>query len=30
VWQTVCMVALGDMAKEMVENLTGDKVTAKH
>ena len=30
VWQTVCMVALGDMAKEMVENVTGDKVTAKH
>lgn len=30
VWQTVCMVALGDVAKEMVENLTGDKVTAKH
>ncbi|KAJ9644395.1 mitochondrial DNA replication protein YHM2 [Exophiala oligosperma] len=30
VWQTVCMVALGDMAKEAVEKLTGDKVTAKH
>ncbi|KAL1978831.1 hypothetical protein VTN31DRAFT_1690 [Thermomyces dupontii] len=29
-WQTVCMVALGDMAKEAVEKLTGDKVTAKH
>ncbi|KAF2119168.1 mitochondrial carrier domain-containing protein [Lophiotrema nucula] len=30
VWQTVCMVALGDIAKEAVEKLTGDKVTAKH
>jgi len=30
VWQTVCMVALGDVAKEAVERLTGDKVTAKH
>ncbi|KAK0254297.1 Citrate/oxoglutarate carrier protein [Friedmanniomyces endolithicus] len=30
VWQTVCMVALGDIAKEMVEKATGDKVTAKH
>ncbi|MCJ1450307.1 Mitochondrial DNA replication protein yhm2 [Mycoblastus sanguinarius] len=30
VWQTICMVALGDMAKEAVEALTGDKVTAKH
>ncbi|KAI9836188.1 MAG: Mitochondrial DNA replication protein yhm2 [Sarea resinae] len=30
VWQTVCMVALGDMAKEAVEKLTGEKVTAKH
>ena len=30
VWQTICMVALGDVAKEMVENLTGDEVTAKH
>jgi len=30
VWQTVCMVALGDMAKTYVEKLTGDKVTAKH
>ncbi|RII24697.1 hypothetical protein CUC08_Gglean011709 [Alternaria sp. MG1] len=30
VWQTVCMVALGDVAKEAVEKLTGDKVTAKH
>jgi len=24
------MVALGDVAKEAVEKLTGDKVTAKH
>lgn len=30
VWQTVCMVALGDMAKVYVEKLTGEKVTAKH
>ena len=30
VWQTVCMVALGDMAKTYVEKVTGDKVTAKH
>ncbi|PGH06015.1 mitochondrial DNA replication protein YHM2 [Blastomyces parvus] len=30
IWQTICMVALGDMAKESVEKLTGDTVTAKH
>jgi hypothetical protein len=30
IWQTICMVALGDMAKEAVEKLTGDQVTAKH
>jgi len=30
VWQTICMVALGDVAKEWVEKATGDKVTAKH
>ncbi|KAI4212035.1 MAG: hypothetical protein LQ351_005217 [Letrouitia transgressa] len=30
VWQTICMVALGDMAKEMVEKVTGEAVTAKH
>ncbi|PGH33790.1 mitochondrial DNA replication protein YHM2 [[Emmonsia] crescens] len=30
IWQTICMVALGDMAKESIEKLTGDKVTAKH
>lgn len=30
VWQTVCMVALGDIAKEAVEKLTGDAPTAKH
>jgi len=30
VWQTVCMVALGDIAKEYIEALTGEKVTAKH
>lgn len=29
-WQTVCMVALGDMAKDAVERLTGEQVTAKH
>jgi hypothetical protein len=28
IWQTVCMVALGDIAKEYVEAITGDKVTA--
>ncbi|KAI9709637.1 MAG: Mitochondrial DNA replication protein yhm2 [Chrysothrix sp. TS-e1954] len=30
VWQTICMVALGDVAKEAVEKLTGEEVTAKH
>ncbi|KAL7275326.1 Mitochondrial DNA replication protein yhm2 [Rhizina undulata] len=30
VWQTVCMVGLGDMAKEAVEKLTGEKPTGKH
>ncbi|KAI0479076.1 mitochondrial dicarboxylate carrier protein [Xylariaceae sp. FL0804] len=30
VWQTVCMVAFGDMAKAYVEKLTGESVTAKH
>lgn len=30
IWQTICMVAIGDIAKTYVENLTGDKVTAKH
>lgn len=30
VWQTVCMVALGDVAKELVEKATGEAVTAKH
>lgn len=30
VWQTVCMVALGDIAKEWVEKATGETVTAKH
>ncbi|OBT68127.1 hypothetical protein VE03_01446 [Pseudogymnoascus sp. 23342-1-I1] len=30
VWQTICMVAMGDMAKSYVEKLTGDSVTAKH
>ncbi|KAH8691122.1 putative mitochondrial DNA replication protein [Talaromyces proteolyticus] len=29
-WQTVCMVALGDLAKDAVERLTGESVTAKH
>ena len=30
VWQTVCMVALGDIAKDAVEKMTGETVTAKH
>ena len=30
VWQTICMVALGDIAKEAVEKVTGESVTAKH
>jgi hypothetical protein len=30
VWQTICMVALGDIAKDAVEKLTGETVTAKH
>ncbi|POR38080.1 Citrate/oxoglutarate carrier protein [Tolypocladium paradoxum] len=30
VWQTICMVAFGDMAKTYVEKLTGDTVSAKH
>ncbi|OAA44042.1 mitochondrial DNA replication protein [Beauveria brongniartii RCEF 3172] len=30
IWQTVCMVAFGDIAKTYVEKLTGDKATAKH
>jgi hypothetical protein len=30
IWQTVCMVAFGDMAKSYVESLTGEAVTAKH
>ncbi|KAL2890921.1 Mitochondrial DNA replication protein YHM2 [Ceratocystis lukuohia] len=30
IWQTICMVAVGDMAKTYVEKLTGDKVTSKH
>ncbi|KAI1008121.1 Citrate/oxoglutarate carrier protein [Podosphaera aphanis] len=30
VWQTICMVAMGDMAKSYVEKVTGEKVTAKH
>ncbi|KAF2161215.1 hypothetical protein M409DRAFT_59220 [Zasmidium cellare ATCC 36951] len=30
VWQTVCMVALADIAKEAVEKVTGETVTAKH
>ncbi|KAH7133386.1 mitochondrial carrier domain-containing protein [Dactylonectria estremocensis] len=30
IWQTVCMVAFGDMAKAYVEKVTGDAVTAKH
>ncbi|KAI9752779.1 MAG: Mitochondrial DNA replication protein yhm2 [Chaenotheca gracillima] len=30
VWQTICMVGMGDIAKEAVEKLTGEAVTAKH
>lgn len=30
VWQTVCMVALGDVAKDMIEKATGEAVTAKY
>ncbi|SCV99454.1 LAFE_0A03532g1_1 [Lachancea fermentati] len=30
VWQTVFMVGFGDMAREFVAKLTGDKPTAKH
>jgi len=30
IWQTICMVAFGDIAKAYVEKMTGDKVTAKH
>jgi len=30
VWQTICMVAFGDIAKGYIEKITGDKVTAKH
>lgn len=30
VWQTICMVALGDLAKDAIEKLTGEEVTAKH
>ncbi|KAI1615395.1 mitochondrial DNA replication protein YHM2 [Exophiala viscosa] len=30
IWQTICMVAFGDIAKDAIEKLTGDKVTAKH
>ncbi|KAK9446388.1 mitochondrial carrier domain-containing protein [Limtongia smithiae] len=30
VWQTVCMVGLGDIAKEFVASLTGEKPTGGH
>ncbi|ORY74347.1 mitochondrial carrier domain-containing protein [Protomyces lactucae-debilis] len=30
IWQTLCMVTLGDYAKLYVEKLTGEKATAKH
>jgi len=30
VWQTICMVALGDIAKEYVAKVTGEKPTAGH
>lgn len=30
VWQTVCMVGLGDMAKEAIAKITGEVPTGKH
>lgn len=30
IWQTVCMVGLGDMARELVGKLTGEVPVAKH
>jgi len=30
IWQTICMVALGDVAKEAIEKMTGEEVTSKH
>ncbi|CCX29863.1 mitochondrial carrier domain-containing protein [Pyronema domesticum] len=30
IWQTVCMVGLGDMAKEAVAKITGEVPTGKH
>jgi len=30
IWQTVCMVGLGDMAKEAVARITGEVPTGKH
>lgn len=30
IWQTLCMVTLGDFAKVYIENMTGEKVTEKH
>ncbi|ODV91816.1 hypothetical protein CANCADRAFT_398 [Tortispora caseinolytica NRRL Y-17796] len=30
VWQTVCMIGLGDMARSAVERITGEKPAAKH
>ncbi|RPB26367.1 mitochondrial carrier [Terfezia boudieri ATCC MYA-4762] len=30
IWQTVCMVGLGDMAKEAVAKLTGERPNGKH
>lgn len=30
VWQTICMVSLGDIAKDAVASLTGDKPVAAH
>lgn len=29
VWQTVCMVALGDIAKEMVEKVSRDRASTR-
>lgn len=30
IWQTICMVSLGDIAKEAIANLTGEKPAAGH
>ena len=30
IWQTICMFSLGDLAKDAIEKMTGEPVTAKH